>query len=83
MSFSEKLKELRLQHNLSQEKLSKKLDIATRTYIYYETGEKFPSIKLLTQIAKIFKVSITFHIDEQGEYTVEIQGDRTAEEQNE
>jgi len=83
MSFHEKLKELRLQNNLSQEKVSRKLDIATRTYVYYETGQKFPSIDLLTQIAKVFNVSISFHIDAQGEYTVEIQRDITAKEQNE
>ena len=83
MSFSERLKELRLQNNLSQEKMSRKLDIVTSTYIYYETGKRLPSIELLTRIAKVFKVSISFHIDAKGEYTVEIQGDRTAGDKNE
>jgi len=82
-SFSENLKELRLRNNLSQEKMSRKLDIVTSTYIYYETGKRLPSIDLLTRIAKIFKVSISFLINEQGEYTVEIQGDITAKEKNE
>jgi len=77
MSFNEQLKELRLHNNLSQEKMSRKLDIVRRTYIYYETGEKFPSVELLTRIAKVFKVSISFHIDAKGEYTVEIRGDST------
>jgi len=83
MSFSVRLRELRLQNNLSQEKVAIKLDIATRTYVYYETGKRLPPVDLLTRIAKVFKVSISFHIDEQGEYTVEIQGDKTAIEQNE
>jgi len=83
MAFNEQLKELRLLNNLSQEKMSRKLDIVTRTYIYYETGQKFPSVDLLTRIAKVFKVSISFHIDDKGEYTVEIQGHKTEKEQNE
>jgi len=65
MPFNERLKELRLQNNLSQEKLARKLDIATRTYIYYETGKKYPSVALLTRMAEFFKVSISFLMDEQ------------------
>jgi len=83
MSFSTILRELRLQNNLSQEKIAIKLDIATRTYVYYETGKRLPSIDLLARIAKVFKVSISFLINEQGEYTVEIQGDITAKENDE
>ena len=73
MSFGTKLKELRLQNNLSQEKLARKLDIVTRTYIFYETGQKFPSIDLLSRIARVFKVNISLLIDEQGEYSVQVQ----------
>jgi len=73
MAFNDRLKELRLRHNLSQENLSKKLNIATRTYIYYEKGHKYPSVELLTQMAKYFKVSISFLMDEQGESIVNAQ----------
>ena len=66
MSLSNKLKELRLQNGLSQEQLSRKLDIATRTYVYYEKGQRNPPIELLTQMADIFNVSISFLMDEQG-----------------
>jgi len=75
MSFGTVLKELRLQSGLSQEKLARELDIVTRTYIYYETGKKFPSIDLLSRITKFFKVGISFNIDENGEYTARTQGD--------
>ena len=73
MSFSERLKELRLQSGLSQSRLAIELDIATRTYIYYEKGEKFPSIDLLSRITKFFKVSISFTIDEHGDYIAQTQ----------
>ena len=68
MNFGEILKELRLKNDLTQEQLARKLDIVTRTYIYYETGKKFPSLDLLTRITKYFKVTISFTINEHGEY---------------
>jgi len=71
MSFGELLKELRLSHDLTQEQLARKLGIVTRTYIYYEKGSKFPSMDLLARITKFFKVTISFTIDEQGEYTAQ------------
>ena len=67
MSLSAKLKELRLQNGLSQEQLSRKLDVATRTYVYYEKGQRNPPIELLTQMANIFRVRVSFLIDEQNE----------------
>ena len=60
MTFSERLKELRLQKGLSQEKLSRQLDMVTRTYIYYETGKRYPSVELLNRMAKFFDVSISY-----------------------
>ena len=65
MPFDKRLKELRLQNNLSQEQLSRNLDIATRTYIYYETGKKYPSVELLIRMAKFFKVCTSFLLGEQ------------------
>ena len=73
MPLHTRLKELRLQNNLSQERLAIKLNIATRTYIYYETGKKFPSVKLLTRMAEFFDVSISFLMGEQGEYIAQDQ----------
>ena len=73
MSFHEKLKELRLQNNLSQEKLAWKLGIVTRTYLYYEKGQKYPSVELLTRIAKFFNVSISYLMDEQDELVTNAQ----------
>ena len=65
MPICNKIKELRLQNNLSQEQLANKLDITRRTYIYYETGKKYPSVDLLARISEFFEVSISFLTDEQ------------------
>ena len=73
MPLHQKLKELRLQNNLTQEKLARKLGVVTRTYIYYETGKKNPSIDLLTRIAQCFNVSISFLVDEQSESIADTQ----------
>jgi len=67
MPFNSKLKELRLQNDLTQAQLARKLDMVTRTYIYYETGKRNPSAELLTRIAEFFSVSISFLVDEQNE----------------
>ena len=71
MPFNQRLKELRLQNNLSQSKLARELDIATRTYIYYETGQKYPSLKLLTKFADFFNVSISFLMEGQDDEQVQ------------
>ena len=68
MSFSMKLKELRLQNSLTQEQLARKINTTTRTYIFYETGKKYPPVDLLIRIAKFYKVSVSFLLDEDDEY---------------
>ena len=67
MSFSNRIRELRLQNNLSQEQIARELDIATRTYIRYEKGKNYPSEELLAQMATLFKVDKPFLMDEQNE----------------
>ena len=67
MSFSIKLKELRLRNNLTQEQLARKLDITTRTVLMYEKGKNYPSVESLTKIANFFKVSISFLMNDQNE----------------
>ena len=67
MPFSNKLKNLRLENNLTQEQLARKLDTTRRTYIYYETGKKYPSEDLLNRIANYFNVEKSFLMDEQDE----------------
>ena len=68
MAFSEQLKELRTQKDLTQEKLAKELGITTRSVINYEAGRRYPSVELLSRMAKFFKVGVSFLMDEQDEF---------------
>lgn len=50
MSFSSKLKELRLAHNLTQEQLAELIDVSPKTYRNYESGKTKPRIATFTKI---------------------------------
>jgi len=63
MPFHIRLKELRLQNSLTQEQLAIKLDVGTRTYLYYETGKRLPPVELIIEMAKLFNVSADFLLD--------------------
>lgn len=52
-----KLKRLRLQHDLSQEEVSYKLDISSTEYREYETGKRYPSDASLMLLLEIFELS--------------------------
>lgn len=60
MSFGNKLRKLRLENNMTQEDLSKKLNVSRATVGRYETNERFPDKNLLKEIADIFEVSIDY-----------------------
>lgn len=53
-----KLKELRLQHQMTQEQLAKRINVSSRTIISLETGKYNPSIMLSYRLACVFKLSI-------------------------
>ncbi len=56
--FSENLKKLRLDMNLTQEKLADFLNVSYQTISKWERGENYPDITTLPAIAQFFKVSI-------------------------
>lgn len=58
MNFSEKIQMLRKQHNLTQEDLAQKLFISRTAVSKWESGKGYPSIDVLKQISKEFKVSV-------------------------
>ena len=49
--FSQRLLELRTQNKLSQTKAAENLQIGSRTYQYYESGEREPTLSILVRIA--------------------------------
>ena len=60
MSFGNRLKQLRLENNMTQEDLSKDLNVSRATVGRYETNERFPDKNILKNIADIFDVSIDY-----------------------
>ena len=68
MTFAEKLKAVRHQSGISQERLSALLGVTKRTIINYENGQTLPPIALLPKIAKLFNVTIGALITEEEEF---------------
>lgn len=58
--FSEILKDLRTECNMSQSELAKKLDISPSTVGMYEQGRRYPDFDTLIKIANHFNVSLDF-----------------------
>ena len=58
--FSERLKELREESNLTQKNLANKLNISKSAISAWEIGRNQPSYDLLIEIAKFFNVSTDY-----------------------
>lgn len=55
-----RIKELRLENNLTQKDISKKLEISRSSYSIYENGKKIIPLKLLIKLAKEYNTSIDY-----------------------
>ena len=55
-----KIKELRLENNLSQKGLADKLGASQRSISSWETGERQPDFDMLEKIAKFFDVTTDY-----------------------
>ncbi|GGK32982.1 transcriptional regulator [Caldalkalibacillus thermarum] len=60
MTFAERLKKLRKNHDLTQQKLADHLGLKRPTYAKYETGENQPDPDTLKKIADFFNVSVDY-----------------------
>lgn len=60
MKFSNRFKELRTEKGLTQEDLSKKLELAKSTISMYENGNREPDFEVLEKIADFFNVDINY-----------------------
>ena len=58
--FSERLKTLRLENNISQAKMAEMLGISPRQYQNQEYGKNAPSLDLLLTISHTFEVSLDY-----------------------
>ena len=60
--FAQRLKELRVQHNFSQQYMAEKLHIKQQSYSRYELATGEPSLETLREIALLFNVSTDYLI---------------------
>lgn len=63
MEIGNKILELRKKHNLSQEELAEKMNVARQTISKWELGETSPDIKQAKALSKIFNVSLDELVD--------------------
>ena len=56
------LKEIRKKRRLNQQKVAIDLNISREALSYYENGKREPSLKLLLDMSRYFKVSIEYLI---------------------
>lgn len=60
MEFNDRLKDLRIQKNLTQQELADLLKITRVTYRNYETGTNEPKFRTLLELGKIFNVTTDY-----------------------
>lgn len=58
MELETRIRQLRAEHNLTQEELADKVGAVRQTIAYLERGEYMPSLALASRIAHIFHKSI-------------------------
>lgn len=61
-SFQDVFKELRLEKNLSQDKIASELDVSQSLINNWETGRSTPAPEMLEYIADYFNVSVDYLI---------------------
>ena len=58
-----RLRELRLERNMSQQRLAMELSMTQNTISRYENGKREPGIKELIRIADYFNVSLDYLLE--------------------
>ena len=72
MKFGDKVKTLRLDLDLTQEELAKKIGVSPRTMFAYENGETYPRRReIYNTLATIFKVDVNYLLTEDEEFIAE------------
>ncbi len=74
VDLGNKLKSLRLQHNMTQAQLAQKLGLTKSVISAYETGLRMPSYDILIHITKIFKVSSDYLLGIESRQDIDLSG---------
>lgn len=64
MDIGHKIAEQRELNKLTQKELADKLNLSQSAIAYYETNKKRPSIETLQLMAKIFKINVSYFLEE-------------------
>lgn len=56
--FSKRIKDLRARNSLSQTRFGIKIGVSGKTVSAYENGRSVPSLKVLDNISKVYKVHV-------------------------
>ena len=59
-NFAQRLKELRIENNYTQNYVASRLGIRQQSYVRYENGSGEPSLGTLIAIAKLYNVSTDY-----------------------
>ncbi len=60
MKWNKRIRDLREDHDMTQDELAEKLNISKRTLLRYESGISEPTIGILISLSLIFNVSIDY-----------------------
>lgn len=71
--FSERLKSLRTERKISQNELSKKMELTRATINAWEMGISTPNAQSLVLLAKFFKVSVDYLLGMDNRQKVDIE----------
>lgn len=57
MSFGSRLKEIRIENNISQKQVARDIGISTTTISQYESDSRFPNESMLKRLCLYYKIS--------------------------
>ena len=60
MRWNKRIKDLREDHDMTQDELADKLGVSKRTLLRYESGTSEPTISILISLSLLFNVSIDY-----------------------
>ena len=58
LAMKNRIRELRAQHNLTQNELAEKVKVRRETIVFLEKGKYNPSLKLAYEVSKVFNSNI-------------------------
>lgn len=59
-NFAAKLKELRIQYNLSQQEVADNLGLTRSAYSNYEQGTREPSLEIFQKICQFYEINADY-----------------------